>query len=122
MEIFLMYLKVFAIGGTVCFFGQILINQTKMTSARILVTFLLLGVFLEAIGVFQYIEEFAGAGITVPITGFGSNLAKGAIEGAKEGLLPAVIGGLAKVSGGVTSAILFGFIFAIIFKSHTKKM
>lgn len=122
MEIFLDYLKVFAVGGAVCFIGQILINRTKMTSARILVIFLLLGVLLEAVGVFKYIEEFAGAGITIPIIGFGSNLAKGAIEGAKEGLLQAVIGGLATVSAGLTAAIIFGFIFALIFKSHTKKM
>lgn len=122
MEIFLTYLKVFAVGGLVCFLGQILINKTKMTSARILVIFLLLGVLLEAVGVFKYIEEFAGAGITIPIIGFGSSLAKGAMEGAKEGLLQAVTEGLSSVAAGLTAAIFFGFIFALIFKSHTKKM
>ena len=76
MEYFLNYLKVFAVGGAVCVLGQILINKTSMSSARILVTFLILGVFLEVIGVFKYLEEFAGAGVTIPILGFGSNLAK----------------------------------------------
>lgn len=122
MDIFLTYLKVFAVGGLVCMLGQVLINTTKMTSARILVTFLLLGVVLEACGVFKYIEEFAHAGITVPITGFGANLAKGAIKGVKEdGILGAVKGGMSAVSAGLTSAIFFGFIFALIFKSKTKE-
>lgn len=122
MEMFLMYLKVFAVGGTVCFLGQILINKTKMTSARILVIFLLLGVVLEATGAYKYIEEFAGAGISIPIIGFGSNLAKGAMQGAQEGILQAITGGLANVSAGLTAAVFFGFIMAILFKSHTKKM
>lgn len=121
MEIFLQYLKVFAVGGAVCLLGQILINLTKMTSARILVTFLLLGCFLEAIGVFETIEEFAGAGITVPITGFGSNLVKGALKGLGEkGVLGILTGGLQAASAGVSSAILFGFLMSIIFKSKTK--
>lgn len=122
MEIFLMYLKVFAVGGLVCVIGQLLINYTKMTSARILVLFLLSGVILEAVGAFKYIEEFAGAGITIPIVGFGALLARGAIEGASQGLLQAVTNGLAMASAGLTSAIVFGFIMAAIFKSHTKKM
>lgn len=121
MEIFLQYLKVFVVGGLVCLIGQILINLTKMTSARILVTFLLLGVFLEAIGVFKYIEKFAGAGITIPITGFGSTLVKGALKGLNEkGLLGVLTGGLSATSTGVSSAILFGFLMAIIFRSRTK--
>ncbi len=121
MEIFIQYLKVFAVGGMVCLLGQILINLTKMTSARILVTFLLLGCFLEAIGVFEAIEEFAGAGITVPITGFGSNLVKGALKGLGEkGVLGILTGGLQAASAGVSSAILFGFLMSIIFRSKTK--
>lgn len=121
MEIFLQYLKVFAVGGFVCLIGQILINLTKMTSARILVTFLLLGVFLEAIGVFKYIEKFAGAGITIPITGFGSTLVKGALKGLNEkGVLGVLTGGLSATSAGVSSAVLFGFLMAIIFRSRTK--
>ncbi|MCI8325986.1 MAG: SpoVA/SpoVAEb family sporulation membrane protein [Clostridia bacterium] len=118
----MMYLKVFAVGGSICLIGQLLINKTKITSARILVTFLVLGVVLEAVGLFSYIEKFAGAGITIPITGFGSTLAKGAIEGSKISLYHAVTYGLAAVSAGLTAAIFFGFIFALIFKSRSKKL
>ncbi len=122
MEYFLSYLKTFAVGGAVCLLGQILINKTKMTSARILVTFLLLGLVLEIAGAFEYMEEFAGAGVTIPIMGFGSNLAKGALKGAKEsGILGAIKGGMTAVSAGLTSAIVFGFFFALIFKSKSKK-
>lgn len=121
MSIFLNYLKVFAVGGLVCAIAQILINRTKMSSARILVLFLLLGIFLEGIGVFKYIQEFAGAGISVPITGFGSVLIKGAKEGAKIGLLEAVTYGFKNMAGGLTAAIFFGFFFALILKSHSKK-
>ncbi len=122
MDIFLTYLQVFGCGGLVCLVGQLLINKTKMTSARILVTFLLIGVVLEAVGLFDKIENFAHAGITIPIIGFGSNLVKGAIKGAKIGLLQATTYGLAAVSAGLTCAIFFGFLFALIFKSHSKKM
>ena len=123
MEYFLNYLKVFTVGGAVCVIGQILINKTSMSSARILVTFLLLGVVLEITGAFKYMEEFAGAGVTVPIIGFGSNLAKGALEGAKtDGIIGAIKGGLTAVSAGLTSAIFFGFLFALIFKSKSKKV
>lgn len=121
MDIFLDYLKVFFVGGTVCFIGQILINTTKMTSARILVLFLSLGVILQATGAYPYIEEFGGAGISVPIVGFGAGIAKGAMEGAQSGILEAISGGLAAVSPGLTAAIFFGFVFALIFKSKTKE-
>ena len=109
-------------GGAVCLIGQLLINKTKMTSARILVTFLLFGVVLEAVGVFGYIKEWGGAGITIPITGFGSSLAKGAIDGSKISLFHAVTFGLASVSAGLTAAIVFGFLVALIFKSKPKKL
>ena len=123
MEYFLDYLKVFAVGGAVCVLGQILINKTSMSSARILVTFLILGVVLEITDIFKYLEEFAGAGVTVPIMGFGSNLAKGALEGAKEqGILGAIKGGLSAVSAGLSSVIFFGFFFALIFKSKSKQI
>ena len=123
MDYFLNYLKVFAVGGAVCVLGQILINKTSMSSARILVTFLTLGVVLEIVGAFKYMEEFAGAGVTVPIMGFGSSLAKGALEGAKEeGILGAIKGGLSAVSAGLSSVIFFGFFFALIFKSKSKKI
>ncbi len=121
MTVFLMYIKVFAIGGAICVIGQVLINLTKLTSARILVIFLLLGVFLEAIGVFKYLKEFAAAGVTIPITGFGSNLAKGAIEGAKEnGFFGAVTGGVKAAAAGLSGAIFVGFFVALVSKSKTK--
>lgn len=122
MEIFLKYLQVFITGGVICFLGQLLINKTNMTTARILVIFLLLGVVLEISGLFKYIEQFGKAGATVPIMGFGSSLAKGALEGVKEdGILGAIGGGMSGVSVGLSSAIFFGFIFAMIFKSKTKE-
>ncbi len=118
----LTYLIVFAVGGLVCLIGQILIIRTRMTSARILVLFLLIGVFLEAVGLFQPFAEFAKAGATVPIIGFGSNLAKGAIKGVKEaGLLGVVKGGLEAASAGIAAAVGFAYLFALIFKSHSKK-
>ncbi len=123
MEIFLTYLKVFATGGALCALGQLLINKTKMSSARILVTFMLLGLVLEVAGAFAYMKEFASAGVTIPITGFGSSLAKGAMQGAKEGgLLGAVSGGLRAAAPGVSAVILFGFVFALVFRSHSKKV
>ena len=122
MEMLLDYLWVFLIGGLVCMIGQILIITTNITSARILVTFVLVGVFLEAIGVFDYISAFAGAGINVPIIGFGASLAKGAIGAVKsQGLLGIFTGGLTATAGGIAAAIIFAFIFALIFRSHTKK-
>ncbi|MBO4479984.1 MAG: stage V sporulation protein AE [Clostridia bacterium] len=115
------YLRVFLVGGIVCLIGQLLINLTKMTSAKILVTFLLLGVVLEAVGVFDAIKEFARAGITIPITGFGSTLTKGAIEGAKKNGLPgALTGGMQAAAAGLSSAIFFGFLISLIFKARTK--
>ncbi len=116
------YLWVFLIGGLVCMIGQILIIKTNITSARILVSFVLVGVFLEAIGVFDYISGFARAGINVPIVGFGASLAKGAIGAVKaKGLVGAFTGGLEATAGGIAAAVLFAFIFALIFKAKTKK-
>ena len=116
------YLWIFLIGGLVCMIGEILIITTNITSARILVSFELLGVFLQAIGVFDYISAFAKAGINVPIIGFGASLAKGAIGAVKtHGLLGIFTGGLAATSGGIAAAVFFAFIFALLFKSHTKK-
>lgn len=123
MEIFLDYLKVFAVGGALCALGQLLINKTQMSSARILVTFMLLGVVLELAGAFSYMKEFASAGVTIPITGFGSGLARGALSGAKEGgLLGAISGGLEAVAPGIAAVIFFGFVFSLVFKSHSKKL
>lgn len=122
MDMFLDYLWVFLIGGLVCMIGEILIITTNMTSARILVSFVLVGVLLEAVGVFKYISDFAGAGINVPIVGFGASLAKGAIGAVKsQGVLGVFTGGLTATAGGISAAIVFAFIFALIFHSHTKK-
>lgn len=120
LDYLLTYAKVFATGGLVCLIGQILINKTKMTSARVLVTFLITGAVLEAVGLFIYIEDFGKAGITIPITGFGKSLASGAIKGAKEGLFQACTGGLSAVAAGLTAAIFFGFVIALIAKSKPK--
>lgn len=121
MEIFLTYLKVFAVGGLICLIGQILINRTRMTAARILVIFLLTGVVLQLFGAWEYMETFAKAGVTIPIMGFGANLAKGAMKGASEtGILGAISGGMMQVAGALSASIFFGFFFALIFKSKSK--
>lgn len=121
MEMFLDYMWVFLIGGLVCMLGQVLIITTNITSARILVTFVIIGVFLEAVGVFDYISDFAKAGINVPIIGFGASLAKGAISAVQtHGFLGIFTGGLMSTAGGIAAAIIFAFIFALIFHSHTK--
>lgn len=118
----IIYLKVFAIGGAVCLLAQILIITTRMTSARILVTFLLLGVLLQTVGVFDAMTEFAASGVTVPIMGFGAILAKGAIEGgAIDGVLGIISGGLEASAAVVASTVIAAFIFALIFNSRTKK-
>ena len=123
MEIFLTYLKVFAVGGLVCMIGQILINKTQMSSARILVLYMLVGVVLEVTGAFEYMKQFAGSGVTIPIMGFGSNLAKGALEGVKEeGFLGAIAGGMSAVAAGLTVAIVCGFVFGLISRSRSKKI
>ena len=112
---------VFAIGGGICVIGQLLINFTKITSARILVIFLLIGVLLEAVGIFEPIKNFAQAGVTTPIIGFGSNLAKGAIRGAKEkGLLGAIVGGTEAAGAGLAGAIFIGFVAALVGKPRSK--
>lgn len=120
MEIFVMFLKVFAVGGGICAIAQLLINLTKLTAGRILVIFLLVGVILQAFGLYQYLVDFAGAGATVPISGFGFLLAKGAMEGAKESLFKAITGGVTAAGMGITAAIVFGYLFAIVFKSRSK--
>lgn len=118
----LLYLKVFLVGGFICFLGQILIIKTNMTSSRILVLFVCIGAVMEAFGLYDPIVNFASAGATVPITGFGRSLAKGAIESIKEkGLLGVLTGGLTATAGGITAAVIFAYIFALIFNSKTKK-
>ena len=119
-DLLLMFAKAFAVGGTICLIAQIVINFTKLTSGRILVFFMLAGVALEGLGVYQYLVDFAGAGATVPISGFGYLLAKGGMEGAREGLFAAVTGPLVAASAGVTAAVIFSFLVAMLFRSRTK--
>ena len=114
--------KSFVIGGLICVVGQILIDKTKLTPARILVIFVTTGVILGGLGIYQYLVDFAGSGATVPLTGFGYNLAKGAIEGVKEsGLVGAFVGGVRAASGGIAAAIFFGYLAALISKPKMKK-
>ena len=121
LDILLMFAKAFAVGGAICTIAQLLINYTKITSGKILVTFLLLGVVLQAFGLYKYLVDFAGAGATVPISGFGYLLAQGAIDGAKESLFGAITGGITAAGAGITAAIVFGYIFALIFRVRSKK-
>lgn len=115
------YLWAFLIGGLICAIGQLLIITTKITSSRILVTFVLVGVLLQAIGLFDPISQFAGAGINVPIIGFGASLAKGVIGAVKAtGLLGVFTGGLTATAGGIAAAVGFAFLWGLIFKAHTK--
>jgi stage V sporulation protein AE len=116
------YLKAFIIGGIICVVGQILIDKTKLTPARILVTFVVLGVFLQLIGIYQWLVDFAGAGATIPLTGFGYNLCKGVSKAvAEDGFLGVFTGGLTAAAGGISAALIFGFLVSIIFKSRSKK-
>ncbi|MDY6367963.1 MAG: SpoVA/SpoVAEb family sporulation membrane protein [Clostridia bacterium] len=115
------FLKVFLVGGAICTIAQVLINYTKITSGRILVYFLLIGVVLQAFGLYQYLVDFGGAGATVPISGFGYLLANGAMKGAKESLFSAITGGITAAGMGITAAIVFGYLIALIFRSRSKK-
>ena len=109
-------------GGIICIIGQILIDKTKLTPARILVIFVTTGVILGGLGVYQYLVDFAGAGATVPLTGFGYNLAKGAIESVQQmGLVGAFVGGVKAAAGGIAAAIFFGYLAALISKPKMKK-
>lgn len=115
-------LKCFVTGGLICVIGQILIDKTKLTPARILVIFVTTGAILGGLGIYQYIVDFAGAGATVPLTGFGYNLAKGAIKAVKEtGILGAFTGGVTAAAGGISAAIFFGYIASLISKPKMKK-
>ena len=117
-----MILKSFIVGGIICIIGQVLIDKTKLTPAKILVLYVTLGAVLGGIGVYKYLVDFAGCGATVPLTGFGYNLAKGAIEGVKEaGLVGAFTGGVKAAAGGITAAIFFGYIAALVSKPKMKK-
>ena len=115
-------LRCFVVGGIICVIGQILIDKTKLTPARILVIYVTTGVILGAIGVYKYLVDFAGAGATVPLTGFGYNLAKGTIEEiGKTGLIGAFTGGVKASAGGIVAAVLFGYLASLISKPKMKK-
>lgn len=118
----IMLIKAFVIGGLICIIGQILIDKTKLTPARILVTFVTTGAILGGLGIYQHLVDFAGAGATVPLTGFGNLLAKGAIQKTKEiGLVGAFTGGTAAAAGGIAAAVFFGYIASLISKPKMKK-
>lgn len=115
-------LKAFLVGGAICVIGQILIDKTKLTPARILVIFVTTGAILGGLGIYKYVVEFAGAGATVPLTGFGYNLSKGAIEGVKtSGLVGAFTGGVKNAAGGIAAAIFFGYLASLVAKPKMKK-
>lgn len=121
LDILFQFLKAFAVGGGICVIAQIIINFTDLTAGKILVYFMLAGVVLTAIGVYQPLVDFAGAGATVPISGFGYLLANGAMKGAEKGFFYAITGSLTAASAGVTAAVVFAFLMALIFKSRTKR-
>ena len=121
LEILWSFVKAFAVGGGICMIAQIVINFTDLTAGKILVLFMLTGVVLQGLGVYQYLVDFAGAGATVPISGFGYLLANGAIRGAEKGFFGAVTGALSAASAGVSAAVIFSFIMAIIFQSKSKR-
>lgn len=114
-------LYAFLVGGAICIIGQILIDKTKLTPARILVIFVTAGAILGGLGIYQYLVDFAGAGATVPLTGFGYNLAKGAKEAVDQyGFIGAFIGGTKAAAGGIAAAIFFGYIASLISKPKMK--
>ena len=115
------YLKAFVIGGILCVIGQILIDKTKLTPARILVSYVIAGVLLGGVGLYKPLVEYAGAGATVPLTGFGYSLAKGVKEAvAKDGFIGIFTGGLKATAGGITAAIVSGLIMSLIFRPKDK--
>lgn len=115
-------LKCFIVAGIICVIGQILIDKTKLTPAKILVIFVTTGAILGGLGIYKYLVEFAGCGATVPLTGFGYNLSKGAIEAVKEsGLLGAFTGGVKAAASGIAAAVFFGYLASLISKPKMKK-
>lgn len=122
MDTFLMFLKAFLVGGGICLIGQIIINYTHLTNGKILVLFLVAGAVLEGFGLYSPIIEFAGAGASVPISGFGCALVKGAVKSAhEEGFYGALKGGLAACATGISVAIVAGYLVSVLFRPRTKK-
>ena len=121
MELFGEYARAFLCGGVLCLIGQVLIDRTKLTPARILVTYVVAGVALGGLGLYKYIAQFGGAGATVPLTGFGWLLSKGVARAvAEQGVLGALTGGVTAAAGGITAAVFFGLIVALLFKPKSK--
>lgn len=122
MDTFLDYLKAFAVGGVLCAIGQLLIDKTKLTPARILTAYVVAGVVLGAVGLYQPLVDWAGAGATVPLTGFGNTLAKGVKQAVEtDGLLGVFTGGFTTSAAGICAAVFFGILIALIFKPKEKK-
>lgn len=115
------YFWAFVIGGILCLLGQILMDATTLTTPRVLVIFVVAGVLLEAVGIYEPLVELAGNGATVPLTGFGYNLAKGAIEGAQNGFVGAITGPLTSSSSGIGVALTFGYIISLLFTPKSPK-
>lgn len=115
------YLYAFLIGGGICVIGQILMDTTKLTTPRILVLFVVAGAILTGLGLYEPLVKLAKNGATVPLPGFGYSLAKGAMDGAKEGFLPAISGGLKNTAAGLTAAVVFGYIISLIFSPKSKR-
>ena len=115
------YIKAFIVGGTICVIGQVLIDKTKLTAARILVGYVVIGVFLGALGVYKPLTQFAGCGATVPLSGFGYTLSEGVKKAVNErGILGVFTGGLASTAAGITAAMIAGLIMSIIFRAKDK--
>lgn len=121
MDLFFTYLKAFAVGGLLCTLGQLLIDYTRLTPARILTAYVVAGVVLGALGLYQPLADWAGAGATVPLTGFGNNLAKGVKQAiADQGLLGAFTGGFSSAAGGICAAMFFGLLVSLLFRPNDK--
>ena len=122
MDVFWPYLKAFVVGGALCLIGQVLIDKTRLTPARILTSYVVAGVVLGALGLYQPLVDFAGAGASVPLTGFGNLLAKGVREAVEEqGLVGVFTGGIGASAGGICAAVFFALIAALLFRSKEKK-
>ncbi|RKD26080.1 stage V sporulation protein AE [Caminicella sporogenes DSM 14501] len=116
------YIKVFVVGGIICVIGQLLMDGTKLTPAHVLVIFVTSGAVLTALGIYEPIVKFGGTGATIPLTGFGYSLAKGAIDSVeKSGIIGAFTGGVESAAGGVAAAVVFGYLMAVIFNPKSKK-
>ena len=116
------YLNAFIVGGVICSVGQILIDRTKLTPAKILVIFVTTGAILTALGVYQKLVDLGGAGATVPLTGFGYSLAKGAFKDVDQyGLLGAFTGGIKATAAGITAAVFFGYLVSVVFSPKAKR-